>query len=58
MKFFYNFIKSIFSSIGDELAGSIIVVGGDGRFFLKEAIAKIIKIAAGNKVRKLIIGQG
>ena len=43
--------------MGDELAGSIIVVGGDGRYFLKEAIHKIISIAAGNKVRKLIIGQ-
>jgi len=52
-----NFIQSIFSSVGDELAGSIIVVGGDGRYFLKEAILKIISIAAGNKVRKLIIGQ-
>ena len=56
MKFHQRF-QSIFSSVGDELAGSIIVVGGDGRYFLKEAILKIISIAAGNKVRKLIIGQ-
>jgi len=53
-----NFIQSIFTAVGaDEVAGSTIVVGGDGRYFSKEAIEKIIQIAAGNRVRKLIIGQ-
>jgi len=31
-------------------SGKTLVVGGDGRYFGKEAIQKIIKIAAGNKV--------
>lgn len=53
-----NFIQSILSSIGDEVVGSVLVVGGDGRYFLKEAVQKIIQIAAGNRVRKLIVGQG
>lgn len=53
-----NFIQSIFTAVGaNEVAGSTIVVGGDGRYFLKESISKIIQIAAGNRVRKLIIGQ-
>ena len=33
------------------------MVGGDGRYFLSEAIEKIVQIAAGNRVRKVIIGQ-
>ena len=33
------------------------MVGGDGRFFCKEAIQIIIKIAAANGVKKLVIGQ-
>lgn len=54
-----NFIQAIFSAVGaDDVAGSTIVVGGDGRYFLAEAIEKIVQIAAGNRVRKVIIGQG
>jgi len=34
-----------------------IVVGGDGRYYSQEAIEIICKVAAGNKVKKLIIGQ-
>ena len=50
--------KSIFSAVGaEEVAGSTVVVGGDGRYFLSEAIEKIVQIAAGNRVRKVIIGQ-
>jgi len=53
-----NFIQAIFSAVGaDDVAGSTIVVGGDGRYFLAEAIEKIVQIAAGNRVRKVIIGQ-
>ncbi|KAI9103066.1 hypothetical protein DFS34DRAFT_576799 [Phlyctochytrium arcticum] len=53
-----NFVQAILSAIPDGGApGATLVVGGDGRYFLKEAIQKIIRIAAGNKVAKLIIGQ-
>lgn len=37
--------------------GSTLVVGGDGRYYGKECIQKIVKIAAGNGVSKLIIGK-
>jgi len=53
-----NFVHSIFSALGDKLEGSTLVVGGDGRFFMKEATDIIIKMAAANKVSKLIVGQG
>lgn len=52
-----NFIQSIFNALGDALRGRTLVVGGDGRFFMKDAIKIIIQMAAANKVGKLVIGQ-
>ncbi|KAJ3012229.1 Phosphoglucomutase-2 [Thoreauomyces humboldtii] len=52
-----NFVQATLSAIPDGPAGATLIVGGDGRYFLKEAIQKIIRLAAGNKVKKLIIGQ-
>lgn len=37
--------------------GKILVVSGDGRYYNDVAVQKIIKIAAANKVGRLIIGQ-
>ncbi|XP_031773789.1 phosphoglucomutase isoform X3 [Apis florea] len=52
-----NFIQAILQALGDKLLGSTLVVGGDGRYYVKEAVEKIIKIAAANGVKRLIIGQ-
>ncbi|XP_046629962.1 phosphoglucomutase [Neodiprion virginianus] len=52
-----NFIQSILEALGDRLTGCTLVVGGDGRYYGKEAVAKIIRIAAANGVGKLIVGQ-
>jgi phosphoglucomutase len=52
-----NFIQAILSAIPTGAAGSTLVVGGDGRYYSKDAIQIIIQIAAANKVAKLIIGQ-
>nr|XP_012224344.1 PREDICTED: phosphoglucomutase isoform X2 [Linepithema humile]XP_012224345.1 PREDICTED: phosphoglucomutase isoform X2 [Linepithema humile]XP_012224346.1 PREDICTED: phosphoglucomutase isoform X2 [Linepithema humile] len=52
-----NFVQAILQALGDQLSGCTLVVGGDGRFYGKEAVNKIIRIAAANGVRKLIIGQ-
>lgn len=52
-----NFIQAILSALGEKLKGSVLVVGGDGRYFGEEAVDKIIKIAAANRVSKLIVGQ-
>ena len=51
-----NFVQSIFDCL-PELKGSTLVVGGDGRFYNREAIQIIISMAAANDVSKLIIGQ-
>jgi phosphoglucomutase len=45
-----NFIQAIFEALGSNLVESTLVVGGDGRYYGKEAIKKIIKIAAANGV--------
>ena len=46
-----NFVQAIFNVIPpQELKGSTIVVGGDGRYFMDEAIKTIISMAAANEV--------
>lgn len=51
-----NFMQSIFNTI-PELNKKSFLIGGDGRFFNKTAIQKIIKIAIANDVKKLYVGQ-
>ena len=46
-----NFLQCTLLAIGDDLKGATIVVGGDGRFGVKEATRKIIQMAAANGVR-------
>lgn len=51
-----NFLQSIFNTIPDLQTKSFLV-GGDGRYYNKIAIQKIIKIAAANNVKKLYVGK-
>ncbi len=51
-----NFVQSLFDAIGG-VEGQTFVLGGDGRYYNDVAMQKIIKIAAANKVKKLIVGQ-
>jgi len=51
-----NYIQSTFDCMNDY-AGQPIVVGGDGRFYNRQAIQVIIKIAAANGCRQLLIGH-
>ncbi|GAB4263142.1 MAG: alpha-D-glucose phosphate-specific phosphoglucomutase [Methylomicrobium sp.] len=52
-----NFVQSIFDSL-DAIAGQKLVLGGDGRYFNRQAIQTIIKIAAANGFGELIVGRG
>lgn len=45
-----NFVQSILTALGPQLAGCTLVVGGDGRYFCKQAVDIIIKISAANGV--------
>lgn len=51
-----NFLQSIFNTI-PNLNEKSFLVGGDGRYYNKIAIQKIIKIAAANGVKKLYVGK-
>ncbi len=52
-----NFVQAIFDSL-EGYAGKSLVLGGDGRYFNREAIQTIIKMAAANGFGELIVGQG
>lgn len=51
-----NFVQSVFDSL-DGFEGKTLVVGGDGRYFNKEALQIILKMAAANQFGKIIVGQ-
>ena len=51
-----NFVQSLFDAIGG-VKGQTFVLGSDGRYYNDIAIQKIIKMAAANGMKKLIIGQ-
>ncbi len=50
------FTQSIFNSL-PELKNSTLILGGDGRYFNREAIQIILRMAAANGVGKIILGQ-
>ncbi len=52
-----NFVQSVFDIIGD-FSHSTLVVGGDGRYYNREAIQIILKMAAANGFGKVLVGQG
>ncbi len=51
-----NFVQSIFNSLSG-FKGETLVLGGDGRYYNKVAIQKIIKMAVANGFGKVIVGQ-
>lgn len=51
-----NFVQAIFDSL-DDIAGQTLVLGGDGRFFNREAIGTILRMAAANGVGRVVVGQ-
>lgn len=52
-----NFIQAILQALDNQLHDCTLVVGGDGRYYVKEAVGKIIKIAAANGVSYLVFYQ-
>lgn len=51
-----NFVQSVFNAIGG-VEGLTFILGGDGRYYNKIAIQKIMKMAAANGMKKMIVGQ-
>ncbi len=52
-----NFVQSIFDSL-EGFTGKTLVAGGDGRFFNREAIQVVAKMAAANGFGRIVIGKG
>ncbi len=52
-----NFVQSVFDAIPDR-AGKTLILGGDGRYFNREAIQIILKMAAANQWGEVILGRG
>ncbi len=52
-----NFVQSIFDTRAD-LRGGTLVLGGDGRYYNRQAIQVILRMAAANGVAKVLVGQG
>ncbi len=52
-----NFVQSIFDTI-EAPKNATLVVGGDGRFYNREAIQIILKMAAANGFGKVMVGKG
>jgi phosphoglucomutase len=52
-----NFVQSVFDVL-PGLAGSTLVLGGDGRFYNDRAIQTILRVASANGIARVIVGRG
>ncbi|MDH4233775.1 MAG: alpha-D-glucose phosphate-specific phosphoglucomutase [Gallionella sp.] len=55
-RYLENFVQSIFDTISAP-QGSTLLVGGDGRYFNRDAIQIILKIAAANCIGRVLVGK-
>jgi len=52
-----NFVQAIFDSL-EDFQGKSLVVGGDGRYYNREALQIILKMAAANGFGEVLVGRG
>ncbi|HEY1721176.1 MAG TPA: alpha-D-glucose phosphate-specific phosphoglucomutase [Magnetospirillaceae bacterium] len=52
-----NFVQSAFDSL-EGFAGKTLVLGGDGRFFNRETVQTVLKIASANGFGRVMVGRG
>ena len=55
-RYFENFVQSVFDC-WPRLHGGTLVIGGDGRFHNREAIATLLRMAAANGVKRCVVGR-
>jgi phosphoglucomutase len=57
-----NFVQSIFDTLRQsenvDFSNETLAVGGDGRFYNRAAIQIILRIAAANGLRRILVGRG
>ena len=52
-----NFVQSIFDSLEGK-DGQTLVLGGDGRYYNREVVQIVLKMAAANGFGRVLVGQG
>ncbi|KAJ2742988.1 hypothetical protein GGI20_004094 [Coemansia sp. BCRC 34301] len=53
-----NFVQAIFTAMpAPGPKGATLVVGGDGRYYMRDVVQKIIRIGAANGIKRFIVGQ-
>lgn len=52
-----NFVQAIFD-VREDLKGGTLVLGGDGRYYNRQAIQVILRMAAANGIARVKVGQG
>ncbi len=55
-RYLENFVQSIFDTL-EGYQGQTLVLGGDGRYFNRQAIQTILKMAAANGFGKVLVGR-
>ena len=58
--YLHNFVQATLTALkedGIDLSSGSLLVGGDGRYHNDEAVQIIVRIAAANGVRRVVIGQ-
>ncbi len=57
-----NFVQSVFNAVradtGADFNSETLVVGGDGRYYNREAIQTILRMAAANGFGRVLVGRG
>lgn len=53
-----NFVQSLFDTVLSSASGTTLVLGGDGRFWNREAAQIILRMAAANGVERVLVGRG
>jgi phosphoglucomutase len=54
--YLHNFVQSIFDCV-PQLRGATLILGGDGRFWNREAIHVCIQMAAANGISRVVVGK-
>ena len=55
-RFLENFLQSVFDC-WPQLHGGTLVIGGDGRYWNREAIDVVLRMAAANSVKRCVVGK-
>lgn len=54
--YLHNWVQALFGSL-DGLRGATLALGGDGRYWTEDAVRIILRVAAGNGVARVLVGQ-